>query len=498
MTDLLIVGAGVGGLTAALAAAEAGRDVTVLCKPSPDRGPATATAFAQGGVAVCAPGDACLGDPGDAVELHVADTVSAGAGLVDELAARSILADGEDAIRRLIGWGARFDPTSHGRLHRTREGGHSVARILHAGGDATGAEIQRALTAAVRARGIRVRRAVVADLLLGPDGAVQGVRTDCGDLRAAAVVLATGGAGHLYAATTNPLGATGDGIALAAGAGAALAEVDCVQFHPTMLFTPGARGRRSLVSEAVRGEGAMLVAADGASVTAGVHPLGDLAPRDVVARAVDEAMRRTGAPCVYLDARGIDGFAHRFPTVTAAVRAAGLDPARDVIPVLPGAHYLCGGVATDLAGATTVPGLYAVGEVARTGLHGANRLASNSLLEALVMGARAAQAPSAPGRVRGALHAARPARLPIAERAALQDAMSAACGVRRATDELDELCGTLADAAFAPLREPVTPRDHEDAALTAVAGIVAKQARDRLAHGTIGALSSPRPRSECA
>ncbi|MDF0529209.1 L-aspartate oxidase [Tsukamurella sp. 8F] len=483
MTDLLVVGAGVGGLTAALAAVEAGRDVTVLCKPATDRGPATATAFAQGGVAVCAPDDPLLGDPGDSIELHVADTIAAGAGYVDEVAARSILTGGADAVRRLITWGARFDRDGTGLLSRTREGGHSARRIVHAGGDATGAEIQRALTAAARSGGVRVRRAVAQSLLLGPDGAALGVRTDCGDLRAGAVVLATGGAGHLYASTTNPLGATGDGIALAAAAGAEVSGVDFVQFHPTMLFTPGARGRRALVTEAVRGEGARLVAADGTSVTAGVHPLGDLAPRDVVSRAVQAAMERTDSPCVYLDARSIAGFARRFPTVTAAVSDAGIDPARDLVPVTPGAHYLCGGVVTGLDGATTVPGLYAVGEVACTGLHGANRLASNSLLEALVMGLRVASAAVSPA---ASAAAADSGPRPIADRIALQDLMTRYCGVNRTSSGLSRLTDLMDDPAFAPARIPTTLRDHEDAALTALARIVVHQARARPPAPTVG------------
>ncbi|WP_343930282.1 L-aspartate oxidase [Tsukamurella strandjordii] len=470
MTDLLVVGAGVAGLTAAIAAADAGMTVTVLYKPAPGGAPSTSTAYAQGGIAVVDPTD-----PGDSVESHVDDTVAAGGPLVDREAARSILGDGAAAVDRLIAWGARFDADATGRLRRTREGGHSVSRIIHAGGDATGAEVQRALTAAARTRPTLTAKAARAQALLSDGERIVGVRTDDGDEFGGTVLLATGGAGHLFASTTNPVGATGDGIALAMAAGAEVRELDYVQFHPTMLYTPGARGRRPLISEAVRGEGAVLVDAHGGSVTAGVHPMGDLAPRDVVARAITDAMERTGAPCVYLDARSIPEVAARFPTVTESVRAVGLDPATDLIPVTPGAHYLCGGVVTDLTGATGVPGLYAAGEVARTGLHGANRLASNSLLEALVMGLRVARAAARPAP---ALGAPRPVELDAAcaDRTALQDAMTRYCGVRRTVEGLAALDAQL----HAPSFVSSSRNRDEDRALLAVARAMAAQALARL------------------
>ncbi|WP_019203085.1 L-aspartate oxidase [Tsukamurella sp. 1534] len=474
--DLVVVGAGVAGLTAAVAAADAGLTVTVLYKPSPAGAPSTSTAYAQGGIAVVDPTD-----PDDSVDRHVADTVAAGGPLVDVVATRSILADGPAAVDRLISWGAVFDAGASGALTRTREGGHGLSRIIHAGGDATGAEVQRALTAAARDRPALTALPGRAVALLAEGDRVAGVRTEAGDVFGDTVLLATGGTGHLFASTTNPLGATGDGIALAAAAGADVRELEYVQFHPTMLYTAGARGRRPLISEAVRGEGASLVDAEGNAVMAGVHPQGDLAPRDVVARAVTDAMERTGAPCVYLDARGIADVARRFPTVTAAVREAGLDPQTDLIPVLPGAHYLCGGVVTDLHGATAVPGLYAAGEVARTGLHGANRLASNSLLEALVMGLRVADA--AKGAVGHPVPSGARAIAPPEARAgreALQDAMTRFCGVRRTADGLAELGALLADPAFVRDAPALSSRDREDAALTAVARAMAAQALARV------------------
>ncbi|MFI5503426.1 L-aspartate oxidase [Nocardia asteroides] len=377
--DLVVVGGGVAGLTAARTASLRGLRVLILSKGGPTD---TSTQYAQGGIAVVAP-------RGDSVDSHVHDTVEAGAGLCEVEAVRSIVAGGQAAVAALTDLGAVFDLGRDGQISRTREGGHSTRRIIHAGGDATGAEVQRALNAA----GLPVIFGAAAlRVLTGPDG-VRGVvavsDNGFGVVRTPAVLLATGGLGQLYASSTNPPGATGDGVALALWAGAAVADLEFVQFHPTVLYTPGGVGRRPLISEAVRGEGAILVDAAGESVTAGVHPRGDLAPRDVVSRAIAERMRATGTDHVFLDARGITGFAQRFPTITASCLAAGIDPAAQLIPVAPGAHYQCGGVLTDTAGRTGVPGLYAAGEVARTGLHGANRLASNSLLEGLVVGERA-------------------------------------------------------------------------------------------------------------
>lgn len=469
--DVVVVGTGVAGLAAALAAHRCGRHVVVLSKAG-----GTATQYAQGGIAVVLP------DTDDSVSAHVADTLAAGAGLCDADAVASIVADGYRAVTELIGYGARFDESANGDWTLTREGGHTRRRIIHAGGDATGAEVQRALDRAGATLDIRARHTalqvlrddagVTGLLVAGPDG--------IGILHTPAVILATGGLGHMYQATTNPNGSTGDGIALALWAGVPVADLEFIQFHPTMLYStsagPAAGTRRPLVTEAIRGEGAILVDAQGNSVTEGVHPMGDLAPRDVVAAAVDARLRATGDACVYLDARGIDGFTRRFPTVTAACRAAGIDPVRQRIPVVPGAHYSCGGVVTDVHGRTELPGLFAAGEVARTGMHGANRLASNSLLEGLVVGARAGRA--AAGHAGGS----RPARVAIPERravvrrATLQRAMTRNASVIRDADGLARLTATLADA---PTRSLAGRADFEDAALTMTARAVAAAATAR-------------------
>ncbi|MBD0860607.1 L-aspartate oxidase [Gordonia sp. zg691] len=496
--DLVVVGAGVAGLTAALCAAENGLSVVVLNKGphwKPDRGEQpTSTFYAQGGVAVVAP-TGHAGSERDSVDLHLADTVAAGAGLTDAAASWPILADGWAAVSALLDWGAEFDRAADGSLLRTREGGHSVRRIIHAGGDATGAAIQRALYAAVRdvaARSVGPTPAIrflddsiaTAVLLDRPDGDERAVGVAYlrdgrpGSVLAPTVLLATGGAGHLYAATTNPAGATCDGIALALRAGAEVADLEFIQFHPTMLYTPGARGRRTLISEAVRGEGGRLVDVDGRSVTDGVHPMGDLAPRDVVADAVETAIELTAHPCVYLDIGAVDDFERRFPTVSAGIRAAGLDPADRRIPVVPGAHYLCGGVVTDDAGRTAVDGLLAAGEVARTGLHGANRLASNSLLEGLVMGRRAAGVAAGRRGLPVPARVGQPAAelVPILDRGVLQDTMSRWAALRRSADGLAVAAGVV---SAAPRREAGSARAVEDAALTLTASAVIAAAAAR-------------------
>jgi L-aspartate oxidase len=462
--DLVVVGSGVAGLTAALDAAERGLRVVVVTKDAADAG---STGWAQGGVAVV------LGDiAGDSVTAHVEDTLVAGAGLAEPAAVAAILADGPAAVARLRARGAVFDgPTD--RLDRTREGGHSAFRVVHAGGDATGAEIARALVAAAGDRGLALLTGHVAvDARRDARGAVAGLTVLDDDgrpgvLHTPAVLLATGGYGQLYASTTNPATATGDGVALALRAGAGAADLEFVQFHPTVLYTGPALGRRPLVTEAVRGEGAVLVDRTGRRFMVDRHPLADLAPRDIVAAAITDTMAATGAPCVHLDATALPGFERRFPTVFAACRAAGIDPRREPIPVTPAAHYSCGGVVTDLHGRTAVPGLYAAGEVARTGLHGANRLASNSLLEGLVMGERAVQAVVADRGVGQAAVLEPSPAVPLAPRSIVQHAMSVAAGIGRSAAGL-----AAASDAVEAVTEVGVPCDKagvEDAALTLLA-----------------------------
>ncbi|MFD5867624.1 L-aspartate oxidase [Corynebacterium sp. NPDC060344] len=412
--DLLVIGGGVAGLSAVRRGRELGLDVLLVDKGHWSAGARShlrfetaATNLAQGGLAVIGLSDAPQGPEGpggsdgpdgpDSVEAHVADTLDAGAGHCDEDAVRAIIGAGAEATEWLISLGARFDAKTHpadaGEYSRTREGGHGNRRIIHAGGDATGAEIQRALEAS--AAGVRVLQNAVAEEIIVDDGRAHGALIrdprGLGAVLASATLIATGGVGHLYRATTAPEGMLGQGQCLALDAGAELADMEFIQFHPTVLFDRERRGRRPLISEAVRGEGARLVDSRDESVTAGVDPRGDLAPRDIVSRAVATRLRELGEECVYLDARHIPGVRDRFPTVTAGVATAGLDPAKDLLPVAPAVHYSCGGIATDVAGRTRVPGLYAAGECARTGLHGANRLASNSLLEGLVVGRAAAE-----------------------------------------------------------------------------------------------------------
>ncbi|HZG02334.1 MAG TPA: L-aspartate oxidase [Streptomyces sp.] len=448
--DVVVVGSGVAGLTAALRCAAAGRKTVIVTKARLDAG---STRWAQGGIA------AALGE-GDTPEQHLADTLVAGAGLCDEEAVRTLVTEGPDAVRRLIRAGARFDTSEAGEIALTREGGHHRRRIAHAGGDATGAEISRALVAAVREAGIEtVENALVLDLLKDADGRAAGVslhvmgegRHDgVGAVHAPAVVLATGGMGQVFSATTNPAVSTGDGVALALRAGAEVSDLEFVQFHPTVLYLgPGSEGQQPLVSEAVRGEGAHLVDADGERFMVGRHELAELAPRDIVAKGIMRRMRERGADHMYLDARhfGARMWAERFPTILAACRAHGIDPVTEPIPVAPAAHYASGGVRTDLAGRTTVPGLYACGEVACTGVHGANRLASNSLLEGLVFAERiAADIARTPARtsvpvVPGDERTVPP--LPPEARYAIQRAMTAGAGVLRSADSLARTAGEL-------------------------------------------------------
>ncbi|WP_167102271.1 L-aspartate oxidase [Mycobacterium sp. DL592] len=466
--DVVVIGTGVAGLAAALAAHRRGSRTVILSKADD-----TATFHAQGGIAVVLP------HTDDSVDAHVRDTLTAGAGLCDPDAVRSIVADGYRAVAELVDDGARFDESAPGQWALTREGGHSVRRIIHAGGDATGAEVQRALNHA--AATLDIRRNHVALEILHDGSAVTGVLVrnpdGLGVVHAPSVILATGGAGHLYSATTNPEGSTGDGIALALWAGVGVSDVEFIQFHPTMLFTRDAGGRRPLITEALRGEGAVLRDARGESVTAGVHPMGDLAPRDVVAAAIETRLRETGDECVFLDARSIDHFERRFPTVTAACHAAGIDPTAQPIPVVPGAHYSCGGVSTDVYGRTELPGLYAAGEVARTGMHGANRLASNSLLEGLVVGGRAGRAAAGHAATAAApLAKVQPVQRDSLDRKLLQSAMTRYASVDRDAEGLGKLTETLAAATPRPLSSRAA---FEDVALTATARIVAAAALAR-------------------
>ena len=396
--DIVVIGSGIAGLTAALEC----RDLGTIMVVTKDEVSAGSTHWAQGGIA-------WVQAEGDTVQQHIDDTLVAGAGLCIEDAVRVLVTEGPDEVAKLINRGAEFDRDLAGRLELTREGGHMRNRIAHAGGDATGAEIERALIAAVTAdRGIEiVEHALVLDLIpaeVGPgeQPAVAGVtlhvlgegtRGGVGDVHADAVVLATGGIGQIYAVTTNPPVSTGDGVAAALRAGARLRDIEFIQFHPTVLYLgAGARGQLPLVSEAVRGEGGLLVNSRGERFMVGKHQLAELAPRDVVAKQIMKEMAADGVDHVYVDGRMLaeETWRVRFPTIWHSCRRAGINPATDLIPVAPACHYFCGGVQTDLDGATNLAGLYACGEVASSGVHGANRLASNSLLEGLVFARRIA------------------------------------------------------------------------------------------------------------
>ncbi len=417
--DVVVVGSGIAGLTAALECSHLGR-VMVVTK---DAVAAGSTPWAQGGIA------SVQGD-GDTVAQHIDDTLVAGAGLCVEESVRVLVSEGPDEVAKLIARGAEFDRDSGGQLALTREGGHHRNRIAHAGGDATGAEIERALVSSVISDpSIEiVEHALVLDLIPAevppgsPDPPVQadhvpggttppdppvhavagvtlhvlgeGTLGGVGAVHARAVVLATGGIGQIYAVTTNPPVSTGDGVAAAFRAGARLRDIEFIQFHPTVLYLgSGARGQLPLVSEAVRGEGGLLVNSTGERFMVGQHELAELAPRDVVAKAIMQEMAKEGSDHVFVDGRalGAETWRVRFPTILHSCRRAGINPMTDLIPVAPACHYFCGGVEVDLDGATNLSGLYACGEVASTGVHGANRLASNSLLEGLVFAKRIAE-----------------------------------------------------------------------------------------------------------
>jgi L-aspartate oxidase len=529
--DLLVVGSGVAGLTAAVGAAEhLGLAVGVLTKGELHQG---STRWAQGGVA------AVLGEDPDSTDLHLADTLAAGAGLCDVEAVRVLVDEGPGRVHALIALGAMFDTDEQGDLALAREGGHSLPRVVHAGGAATGVEVERALVDAVHATAAALHEHTFAHGLVVEDGECAGVRAldPAGDevvVRAHHVLLATGGAGQVFAVTTNPLEVTGDGIAMALRAGVAVADLEFIQFHPTALHHP--RMPRPLLSEALRGHGALLRDA------AGDRFVDELAPRDVVSRAMTARMLEQGVEHLWLDATGLGRFGERFPTLAAALADIGLDPVRDLLPIAPAAHYTCGGVVTDLDGATSLPGLWAAGEVACSGVHGANRLASNSLLEGMVFASRVVDAiqagrrgPRADGAMRSVLTgtpdtAATPRRAmdgsgtdgartdrgaatgaggpevvaapeviegrtvpgwvppapavgtpatdPAALRDRLQRAMTSGAGVLRDAGSLAETAG-MVEAVAVEAGRPATPEGHELANLVAVARAVVAAATAR-------------------
>ena len=456
--DVVVIGSGVAGLTTVLNLRASGLSVLLVTKALLDEG---STKWAQGGIA------AALG-PGDTPDQHESDTLIAGAGLCDIDAVKVLVTEGPEAVRRLIARGAVFDTSESGEISLTREGGHHRNRILHAGGDATGAEVSRALLEAIKGdSGIEViERALAIDALQDADGQVcgvtlhvigEGTRDGVGQALAKAVVVATGGLGQVYSQTTNPSVSTGDGVALALRAGAEVADVEFIQFHPTVLWRDTAEGgQQPLISEAVRGEGAILLNHKGERFMAKKHELADLAPRDIVAKEIFSQMRQWNIPHVWLDATGIAEFEVRFPTIYASCMANGIDPTKQLIPVAPASHYASGGVLVDLNGRTSVKGLYVCGESACTGAHGANRLASNSLLEGLVFGARIASdiAANLPDQVLPVEDQNEGFLLSPAIKLAIQLSMSEGAGVMRSEESLNETLATLNQLASRTSTEP--------------------------------------------
>ena len=469
---VLVLGSGVAGLSAAVRLAGPASHGGL----SPSLGVLTkgvlsqsATRWAQGGVA------AVLGGDEDSTDLHLADTLAAGAGLCDEEAVRVLVDEGPGRVHELITLGVEFDREATGMLALAREGGHSHPRVVHAGGAATGAEVERALVDATYRTASAVLEGWFALDLMVEGGRCVGVTAlpphgPAVEVRADHVVLATGGAGQLFSVTTNPPESTGDGVAMALRAGVPTADVEFVQFHPTALHHPAMP--RPLLSEALRGHGALL------RDDAGERFVDELAPRDVVSRAMAARMAEQGTDHLWLDATGLERFPQRFPTIAASLASIGLDPETDWLPIAPAAHHLSGGVVTDLWGATALPGLWAVGEVACTGVHGANRLASNSLLEGMVFGARLAERiasdhcePESSGALRAVLGAApldgiacvevpEPPRTwppndagPMPDVAKLRDwlqrAMTGGAGVVRSAQSLERATEGVADVAAA-------------------------------------------------
>ncbi|HTA42525.1 MAG TPA: L-aspartate oxidase [Bryobacteraceae bacterium] len=451
--DFLVIGAGVAGLRAAIELARSGT-VLVVAKDSLRE---SSSEYAQGGIAVALSDD-------DEVALHEQDTLYAGDGLCDQHAVHTLVEEGPAAIQDLIEWGAEFDREGQ-KLAFTREGAHSRNRILHAHGDSTGREIARTLyRKAASLPNVRFESySAVTDVLIdeSPVPRVAGAiafEEKTGvlrDIRARAVLLATGGLGRVFKETTNPDVATGDGVAMAWRAGAEIDNIEFVQFHPTALHIEGAP--RFLLSEALRGEGAILRNKDGEAFMKRYHELGDLAPRDVVSRAIVSEMRRTGSPHVWLDltSRDADFIRHRFPRIYETCLAYGLDIARDPAPVHPAAHYAMGGVKSDLEGRSTVPSLYAAGEVACTGVHGANRLASNSLLEAVVFGLRAGRAMATHAHDKVAMKVLRPPTLaPQTTEREIRELTWECCGIVRDRAGLESAIHTLDAVKWTPAESP--------------------------------------------
>jgi len=417
-TDTLVIGAGVAGLRAAIAAAEhapekgTGGDVIVLSKEEPSL---SSTAWAQGGIAGVL-------DAADSVEAHVQDTLTAGAGLCDEPVVRHVVRQAPDRINELLSWGMRLDLDASGKPELGREGGHSARRIVHAGGDATGAELSRCLLEKARSLpGIRIfTKCFALDLITPsnePGSPVMGAithhpRYGLQMIWAKTTILACGGAGMVYRETSNPRTSTADGVAMAYRAGATLADMAFMQFHPTTLYLAGTQ--RWLITEAIRGQGAYLLDRSGYRFMPDVHPLAELAPRDIVSRAIVRRLATHGGTHVFLDVRHIPNFKVQFPGISELLARFDLDPTADLIPVNPAAHYTIGGVLTDLEGRTDVPGLLAVGESACCGLHGANRLASNSLLEGLVLGEAAGRTAREAALTAGPSSTTAPGPAPIA------------------------------------------------------------------------------------
>ena len=500
--DVVVLGSGAAGLSAALACRPV-RSVLVVTKDVLSAG---STQWAQGGLAGVL-------HPSDTIENHVRDTLAAGAGLCDETVVRELVMQAPKSIRYLMRLGAAFDPESGGTdIALTREGGHSHNRIVHSGGDQSGAEVQRTLDESALGAGVDVMaRAFALDLVMGTaaDGQrqvvgvrigqtdVSGALVSVGTITARAVVLACGGYGQVFASTSNPPAVTGDGIAMALRAGLPVTDIEFIQFHPTVMWRgAGATGQQALVSEAVRGEGAILYDAAGERIMEGVHPQEDLAPRDVVAAAISRRMAETAAGVadhVYLDATHLgERFYERFPSITAACREIGLDPATERIPVAPAAHYACGGLRAGLDGGTTLRGLYAAGEVTATGVHGANRLASNSLTESIVAGTRvgrdlAWELPDAvqpdPDTQYAAHDPLEEALLHPSQLLQVRSAMSRFVGVLRSAESLASAAGAIGSIAdtLATSRELVEPsrRSWEGTNLLTIAAAIVAAAQAR-------------------